>query len=232
MFEYREGLMIFDQASVFAKQPPFSFFRLFIFILTEILASMNCVMMHAATLRGSKGGVCLVGKSGAGKTTLLLGLLRTGRYQFLGDELCLVQHTKKGCRIWAFTPMVHVPFQSLQYFEELRGYTHETAYSQEGKAHFDPRKTYANCFKPFCTPTFILFLENLISSPPVLEPIESFEALNKMVEDTLVPLTHDDFLRNLSIISELIHQTKTFRFVRSSILEESVSMIDSVVGHL
>ena len=223
-------LVIFNRELVFYQRAPL--FRVFIFALTEILTSSNCVLLHAASLVHENGGLCVVGASGAGKTTLLLSLLRTGRYKFLGDEWCLVKLTNEGWRIGSLTPKVRVPLLSLQYFQELGGFAHRIAYLSERKMYVDPRKIYGDCFRTCCSPMCILFLEKTEGLFPGIEPIGSFDAINKVVENVFTPLAHEGFLQNFHIASELIHQTKTFRFVRSPVLEESIRLVDSIVGNL
>lgn len=232
--EKRQCLVFFNQDSIFTKQP--HFWRIFVFILTEILAGLNSVLLHGATLidKRSGCGLCIVGNSGAGKTTLLMGLLKTGCYQFLGDEWCLIQSANKGWRFSALTPKVYMPFQSLLYFQELNGWVQGISRSTrvKMKMYIDPRKIYGNCFESQCMPRCILFLTNEVGGLPDIEPIGTFEALNRIVKNIYVPLAHDGFLKNISIASELIHSTRTFRFVRSPKLEESIHLVDSVVREL
>lgn len=226
----RYCLIILRQDYLYSRRA--HFFGIFIFVLTEILAGLNCVLLHAASFANEKGGFCIAGLSGAGKTTLLLGLLKTGRYQFLGDEWCVIQLTNKGWRAGALTPKVCVPAQSIRYFEELCGYRNSITYSSERKWYVDPRRVYGNCFKTFCTPMGIVFLENTEGVSPGIKPIGTFDALNKMVKNVFVPLVHEDFLSNLDITNKFIQHSKLFRLIRSPALEESVRLVDSIAGSL
>ncbi len=226
----RYCLIILRQDYLYSQRA--HFLGIFIFVLTEILAGQNCVLLHAASFANEKGGFCIAGLSGAGKTTHLLGLLKTGRYQFLGDEWCVIQLTNEGWRAGALTPKVCVPAQSIPYFEELCGYRNSITYSSERKWYVDPRRIYGNCFKTSCTPMGIVFLENTEGVSPGIEPIGTFDALNKMVKNVFVPLVHEDFLSNLDITNKFIQHSKLFRLIRSPVLEESVRLIDSVAGSL
>lgn len=50
-------------------------------------------LLHAAALRGPKGGLLLAGPSGSGKTTLALALAQRG-YGWLSDEVAAVERTR------------------------------------------------------------------------------------------------------------------------------------------
>ncbi len=226
----RYCLIILRQDYLYSQRA--HFLGIFIFVLTEILAGLNCVLLHAASFANEKGGFCIAGLSGAGKTTHLLGLLKTGRYQFLGDEWCVIQLTNEGWRAGALTPKVCVPAQSIPYFEELCGYRNSITYSSDRKWYVDPRRVYGNCFKTSCAPMGIIFLENTAGVSPGIEPIGTFEALNKMVKNVFVPLVHEDFLSNLDITNKFIQHSQLFRLIRSPVLEESIGLVDSVVKGL
>lgn len=223
----REGLMVFDEGFLALERP--YFFRMFVFLLVEILSALNCAMLHAASLTGPGGAVCLVGESGAGKTTLLLRLLRTGRYEFLGDELCLLWHTENGSRIGAVTPMIHAPPDLLESFDELTPAARRAGRGADGKSYLDPREVYGDVFAHVGEPKCVFLLEPGSGSHGGAEALSAFDALNGLVANAFMPLAHGGVLRNAETFASVVSAIRAYRLPRSSDLAESQAIVETVM---
>ena len=140
--------------------------------------------VHAGALVSPRGsGILVAGHSGAGKSTLTLALLEAG-CAYLGDDALLLEAGPDGDLIHAFPRLFHVAERTARAFPRLEPLLGGLLPAGE-KRYLDPAVAWpGRQLSATAAPSLLLFPQVTGEAVTDLEPLDSAEALGRLVESS------------------------------------------------
>jgi hypothetical protein len=174
-------------------------------LLGIVSASIGVTPVHCACVVKGGSGLLLGGESGAGKSTTALSLSRNG-FSYLSDDCTYLSRTATGMRAWGLPTPVKLLPDAVSHFPELLSLDPVLSLNGEWALNVDPTEIskVERCLS--CAPRWLVFLERKVDSPPVIKPLNSWEAASRLVADLemMPPIIVDQYEYQLETIDRLV----------------------------
>jgi|SRR5580658_131638 hypothetical protein len=174
-------------------------------LLGIVSASIGVTPVHCACVVKGGSGLLLGGESGAGKSTMALSLSRNG-FSYLSDDCTYLSRTGAGIGAWGLPAPAKLLPDAVSYFPELVSLDPALSLNGEWALNVEPTEisNVERCLS--CTPRWLVFLERKVVSPPVIEPLSSWEAASRLVADLemMPPVIFDQYEFQLETINRLV----------------------------
>jgi hypothetical protein len=198
--------------------------------LMELLERRGLFSLHAACLASGVGaGVLLSGPSGAGKSTLALALARRGM-SFLSDDLVFLDPTEDGepLRILGFADALGLTPYGAEQFVELRGRLGAAATDGFPKPLGRIEDLLRVTVVAACRPHAVVFPKVDTERPSELAPLDTGEALLRLVPDVLLT-DADATQRHLDAIGALLREVNCYALRCGHNLERAAELVSALV---
>lgn len=177
--------------------------------LLELVKRRGLYPLHAAAASVDGRGLLLTGTSGAGKTTLALALARVG-WDFLGDDLTLLQPREDGLAALAFPDEVDVADGTLDLFPELGHLLTRPLPAGWHKRPFRWEEQYGREPVLACVPGALLFPRVAGVGSSRLTPMDPGEALVELAPNVLLT-DRDATQSHLDALADLVRSVPCYR---------------------
>jgi hypothetical protein len=195
--------------------------------LMELLERRGLYSLHAACLANDAGsGVLLAGQSGAGKSTLALALARAG-FAFLGDDVVFLRREADQIRALGFADAIGLTSPA---GEESGGQPDANGGPDAGfpKRLERIERLWPGLVLETVLPSVILFPRVVADAPSRISPLESSEALLRIVPDVLLTQPRST-QGHLAAFAALLDQVRCYEYVSGHDLERSAELVRSVL---
>ena len=199
--------------------------------LMELLERRGRFALHAACLarRGRPMGVLLAGASGAGKSTLALALVHAG-LRFLSDDIVFLSCDGQSdtVTVLGFADTIGLTDYATERFPRLRALRAEPPAPGFPKRLHRIEDLFTAPPLAACRPRALVFPAVAPGEPSALEPLDSGDALLRLVPDVLLTdpeATH----AHLRAIAALLKQVRCYTLRSGSDLERAAELVSSIV---
>jgi hypothetical protein len=194
--------------------------------LMELLERRGLFSLHAACLATSAGGgVLLSGPSGAGKSTLALALARAGML-FLSDDVIFLTPESDGASVRAlgFSDTVGLTGYASEQFAELRDRVPPAPPDGFPKVLVRIEDLFGASAITDCEPHALIFPEVIRDERSVIAPLDSGEALLRVVPDVLLTEARST-QAHLAALAALLNQVRCYEFGLGRDLERAAQLV-------
>lgn len=198
--------------------------------LMELLERRGRFALHAACLaREASDGVLLAGASGAGKSTLALALVHAG-LRFLSDDIVFLSCDGQSdtVTVLGFADTIGLTDYATERFPRLRALRAEPPAPGFPKRLHRIEDLFTAPPLAACRPRALVFPAVAPGEPSALEPLDSGDALLRLVPDVLLTdpeATH----AHLRAIAALLKQVRCYTLRSGSDLERAAELVSSIV---
>ena len=178
------------------------------FLLAVLLRNFGLFSSHAAGVSKDGRGVLIPAPGGTGKTTIALSLLLSG-YQLLSDDLCLLRQRGERIEALRWPRDLGVCPETVDLLPALRPLV-ASKRPTEDKYQLSPEALRSPVFAD-SAPLELLLFPTPVEGPSRLEPMERFEALQRLIPCSLLPAHRASLGEHLTLLRRLVEQCRCYQ---------------------
>jgi len=197
------------------------------FLLAVLLRNFGLFSSHAAGVSGDGRGVLIPAPGGAGKTTIALSLLLSG-YQLLSDDLCLLRQRGERIEALRWPRDLGVCPETVDLLPALRPLV-ASKRPAEDKYQLSPEAIRSPAYAD-SAPLELLLFPTPAQGPTRLEPMERFEALQRLIPCSLLSAHRASLGEHLTLLRRLVEQCRCYQLWSGTDVAELAELVTPLLA--